>query len=39
MATNVTVDALLDRGRNLAPMLRDHAAEAEEKRRLSCPAV
>jgi alkylation response protein AidB-like acyl-CoA dehydrogenase len=39
MATNVTVDALLDRVKDIAPILRAHAAEAEEKRRLSRPVV
>ena len=35
----VTVDALLDRVKDLAPMLRAHAAEAEAQRRLSRPVV
>jgi alkylation response protein AidB-like acyl-CoA dehydrogenase len=39
MATNVTADALLARGKDIAPMMRAHAAEAEEKRRLSRPVV
>src|SRR5262245_29874738 len=39
MATNVTVDALLDRVKDIAPILRAHAAEAEEERRLSRPVV
>ena len=39
MATNVTVDALLDRGKDIAPIIREHAAEAEEQRRLSRSVV
>ena len=39
MATNVTVDALLDRIQDMAPILRAHTAEAEEQRRLSRPVV
>jgi alkylation response protein AidB-like acyl-CoA dehydrogenase len=39
MATNVAADALLDRVKDIAPMIRAHAAEAEEKRRLSRPVV
>src|SRR4029434_2195215 len=39
MATNVTLDALLDRVKDIAPILRAHAAEAEERRRLSRPVV
>jgi hypothetical protein len=39
MATHVTADALLDRVKDMAPMLRAHAAEAEEQRRLSRPVV
>ena len=39
MATNVTVDSLLDRVKDIAPIIREHAAEAEEKRRLSRPVV
>ena len=39
MATNVTVDTLLDRVKDIAPIIRAHAAEAEEKRRLSRPVV
>src|SRR2546425_12819805 len=35
----VTVDALLDRVKDLAPMLRAHAAEAEAQRHLSRPVV
>jgi alkylation response protein AidB-like acyl-CoA dehydrogenase len=39
MATDVTVASLLDRVKDIAPIIRAHAAEAEEKRRLSRPAV
>ena len=39
MATNVTADSLLDRVKDIAPIIREHAAEAEEKRRLSRPVV
>ena len=39
MATNVTVDALLDRVQDMAPILRAHSAEAEAQRRLSRPVV
>ena len=39
MATNVTADSLLDRVKDIAPIIRAHAAEAEEKRRLSRPVV
>ena len=39
MATNVTADSLLDRVKEIAPIIRAHAAEAEEKRRLSRPVV
>jgi hypothetical protein len=39
MATNVTLDALLDRVKDIAPILRAHAAEAEERRHLSRPVV
>ena len=39
MATNVTADSLLDRVKKLAPIIREHAAEAEEQRRLSRPVV
>src|SRR5215467_9414428 len=39
MATNVTADSLLDRVKEIAPIIREHAAEAEEKRRLSRPVV
>jgi len=39
MATNVTVDALLDRVKDITPIIREYAAEAEEKRRLSRPVV
>ena len=39
MATSVTVDALLDRVQDMAPMLRAHSAEAEAQRRLSQPVV
>ena len=39
MAMNVTADSLLDRVKEIAPIIREHAAEAEEKRRLSRPVV
>jgi indole-3-acetate monooxygenase len=39
MATDVTVASLLDGVKDIAPIIRAHAAEAEEKRRLSRPAV
>jgi alkylation response protein AidB-like acyl-CoA dehydrogenase len=39
MATNVTADSLLDRVKKIAPIIREHAAEAEEQRRLSRPVV
>jgi alkylation response protein AidB-like acyl-CoA dehydrogenase len=39
MATNVTVDALLDRIKDITPIIREYATEAEEKRRLSRPVV
>jgi alkylation response protein AidB-like acyl-CoA dehydrogenase len=39
MATNVTLDALLDRVKDIAPIIRAHAAEAEAQRRLSRPVV
>jgi Acyl-CoA dehydrogenases len=39
MAINVTVDSLLDRVKEIAPIIREHAAEAEQKRRLSRPVV
>jgi alkylation response protein AidB-like acyl-CoA dehydrogenase len=39
MAANVTLDALLDRVKDIAPIIRAHAAEAEEQRRLSRPVV
>ena len=39
MATNVTADSLLDKVKDIAPIIRAHAAEAEEKRRLSRPVV
>jgi alkylation response protein AidB-like acyl-CoA dehydrogenase len=39
VATNVTADSLLDRVKDIAPIIRAHAAEAEEKRRLSRPVV
>jgi indole-3-acetate monooxygenase len=38
MATDITVDSLLDRVMEIAPIIREHAAEAEAKRRLS-PSV
>jgi alkylation response protein AidB-like acyl-CoA dehydrogenase len=39
MATNVPVDALLNRVKDMAPIIREHAAEAEAHRRLSRPVV
>src|SRR4029450_5287655 len=39
MATNVTADALLDRVKDITPIIRAHAAEAEEQRCLSHPVV
>src|SRR5215831_7658463 len=39
MATNVTVDTLLDRVKDIAPIIRAHAAEAEAQRRLARPVV
>src|SRR5215470_6384402 len=39
MAMNVIADSLLDRVKDIAPIIREHAAEAEEKRRLSRPVV
>ena len=39
MATNVTADSLLARVQEIAPLVRAHAAEAEEQRRLSYPVV
>ena len=39
MAMNVTVDTLLDRVKDIAPMLRAYAAEAEAQRRLPRPVV
>ena len=39
MAINVTVDTLLDRVKDIAPMLRAYAAEAEAQRRLARPVV
>jgi indole-3-acetate monooxygenase len=39
MATNVTADSLLDKVKEIAPIIREYAAEAEEKRRLSRPVV
>jgi hypothetical protein len=39
MAMNVTVDTLLDRVKDIAPMLRAYAAEAEAQRRLARPVV
>jgi hypothetical protein len=38
MAMNVTVDTLLDRVKDIAPLLRAHAAETEAQRRLARPA-
>jgi hypothetical protein len=37
MATHRTVDAWLDRVKDIAPIIREYAAETEEKRRLSAP--
>ena len=39
MATNTTVDVLLDRVKAMAPLLRAHATEAEAQRCLSRPVV
>lgn len=39
LATSATVDSLLERVENIAPIIREHAAEAEERRRLSRPVV
>src|SRR5215467_14306587 len=39
METTVTVDALLNRVKDIAPIIREYAPEAEEKRRLSRPVV
>ena len=39
MAAPVTVDALLDRVREIAPIIREHAASAERERRLARPVV
>jgi indole-3-acetate monooxygenase len=39
MATNITVDPIFARVKEIAPIIREHAAEAEEKRRLSRPVV
>jgi 3-hydroxy-9,10-secoandrosta-1,3,5(10)-triene-9,17-dione monooxygenase len=39
MAMNVTVDMLLDRVKDIAPILRAYAAEAEAQRRLARPVV
>jgi alkylation response protein AidB-like acyl-CoA dehydrogenase len=39
MAMHVTVDTLLNRVKDIAPMLRAHAAEAEAQRRLARPVV
>jgi len=39
MATHVTVDVLLDRVKDIAPMLSAHAAEAEAQQRLARPVV
>jgi hypothetical protein len=39
MAMNVTVDTLLDRVKDIAPILRAYAAEAEAQRRLARPVV
>jgi len=39
MATHGTVDVWLDRIKDIAPIIREHAAEADTKRRLSRPVV
>src|SRR5215467_10076601 len=39
METTVTVDALLNRVKDIAPIIRAYAPEAEEQRRLSRPVV
>jgi alkylation response protein AidB-like acyl-CoA dehydrogenase len=39
MATHGTVDVWLDRIKDIAPIIREHAAEADAKRRLSRPVV
>ena len=39
MAMNITVDTLLDRVKDIAPILRAHAAEAEAQRRLARPVI
>jgi alkylation response protein AidB-like acyl-CoA dehydrogenase len=39
MATYGTVDVWLDRIKDIAPIIREHAAEADAKRRLSRPVV
>jgi alkylation response protein AidB-like acyl-CoA dehydrogenase len=39
MAMNVTVDTLLDRVKDIAPILRAYAAEAEAQRRLARPVI
>ena len=39
MAINVTVDSLLDKVKEITPIIREHAGEAEEARRLSHPVV
>jgi len=39
METTVTVDALLNRVKDIAPIIRAYAPEAEEKRRLARPVV
>jgi len=39
MAMHVSVDTLLDRAKDIAPILRAYAAEAEAQRRLARPVV
>ena len=39
MAIRVTVDTLLERVKDIAPMFRAHAAQAEAQRRLARPVV
>jgi indole-3-acetate monooxygenase len=39
MEAPVTVDLLLDRVREIAPIIREHAASAEQERRLARPVV
>jgi len=39
MEAPVSVDSLLDRVREIAPIIREHAASAEQERRLARPVV